>query len=306
MPVRSLPGQLAANDSKSPPGNSYQPAKDFISWPKAENSFCLQHILSIYLFILYLLHDLAFEEFRFPSMNSSEQQFEKALHWFCRLSYNHLLWSGLGREARAPNSAARPYNHLWHFPGSEDRWEGCCSTKQILTCVCHGSLTYSTLPQQVFTLLYKGTSLLHLIFPYLFLLHVLPLLTDEYNSLWCFWLTKWWHKEFCSPLPSQTMSFYSGTSPRWSACTWMFLSTEQLGTAYKGAGFSTQRAILSHLFWTAVRQTAKSEPYLCLSFWKIVSNRAGPGNTCRQFGVPMLKPAVCESCSYLEIQRRNF
>lgn len=39
-------------------------------------------------------------------------------------------------------------------------------------------------------------------------------------------------------------------------CKWMLLATEQLSTAYKGAGFSTHRAIPSHLFWTRVKQAA--------------------------------------------------
>lgn len=229
-------------------------------------------------------------------MNSSKLHFEKAVHWFCRLSYNHWLCSGLAREGRTPNPAARLYSHFQCFPGNEHRWKGCCSTKQILTCMCHGSPTYPTSPQQVSTLLYKGTSFLHFIFPDLLPLQVLPLLTAEYNSLWCFWLTKWWHKEVSSALHSQTTLFYWGTSPRWGACKWMFLPTEQLGTAYKGAGFSIQRVILSHPFWTAVRQAAKSEPYLCLSLWKIVSNRAGPGITCRQ-------SALCELSSYVQAQR---
>lgn len=102
-------------------------------------------------FILYLLQDFPCKEFKISSMNSSEQHFEKALHRFCRLSYKHQLWSWLGREARAPNSAARHYTHFQCFPATEDRWERHCSTNQILTCTCHGSPTYSTSPQQVFT-----------------------------------------------------------------------------------------------------------------------------------------------------------
>lgn len=86
VPVWSQ-GGLQANDSKSPPGNSYHPAKDFISWPKTEFLVSATHSpFPVYLFIHYLLHDLASKEFRISSMNSSEQHFEKALHWFCRLS----------------------------------------------------------------------------------------------------------------------------------------------------------------------------------------------------------------------------
>lgn len=88
----------------------------------------------------------------------------------------------------------------------------------------------------------KGYLLFTSFFSYLLLLHVLPIT----NTILC----------GASAYPggaqivleqSRTTLFYSASSLKWSAWTQMSLWTKPQGTAYKGGGFNTLRAILTSL-----------------------------------------------------------
>lgn len=75
--------------------------------PSVCNTFSLPS-----LFIFYLLHDLASEEFKLSSMDSSEQHFEKGLHWFC--SWVTTTNSGQGWEEKPELLTQQPGTTITH------------------------------------------------------------------------------------------------------------------------------------------------------------------------------------------------